>query len=260
MSKTGYAQTNLQLYAELREAKYPPADIACIRAAYELAMVLFTGRYRGSGKPFLAHLVGTASILASMHVRAPIVAAGLLHASYTQGEFGNGWSGAGPEKREWLRRAVGAEVEDLVGRYTSLRWHAHTIPKIEEGLDALDPREREVLLIRLANELEDHLDLGVLYCADARRRRDHVSASLYLCVDMAKRLGFPHLADALAQAFRETLSTELPMSLRRADSGSFVVAPASYALRWPVRLRRLLARLGGRSAASTGAAGHDDPA
>jgi (p)ppGpp synthase/HD superfamily hydrolase len=246
MTKASYAQTNLQLYGELREAAYSAADIDCIRAAYELAMALFTGRYRGSGKPFLAHLVGTASILTSMHVRAPIVAAGLLHAAYTQGDFGNGWSGVSPEKRERLRVAVGPEVEDLVGRYTSLRWHTHSIPKIHDSLEALDPRERDVLLVRLANELEDHLDLGVLYCADAGRRREHVSASLHLCVDMARRLGFPQLADALAQAFRETLSADVPMALRRGESGSFGMAPASYRLRWPVRLRRLLARLEGR--------------
>jgi len=134
-------------------------------------------------------------------------------------------------------------VEDLVSRYTSLRWQADTIPKIHERLEALDSRERDVLLVRLANELEDHLDLGALYCADAARRRDRVSASLHLCVDMAKRLGFPKLASALAQAFTETLSADVPMALRRGDSGSFVVAPASYGVRWPVRLRRLLARL-----------------
>jgi (p)ppGpp synthase/HD superfamily hydrolase len=246
VAKASYAQTNLQLYAELRAAEYSAAHIDCIRAAYELAMALFTGRYRGSGKPFLAHLVGTASILASMHVRAPVVAAGLLHAAYTQGDFGNGWSGASPEKRERLRVAVGAEVEDLIGRYRSLRWHSLTIPEIHDGLEALGPPEREVLLVRLANELEDHLDLGVLYCADAGRRRDHVRASLILCVDMAKRLGFPQLADALARAFRETLSADVPMALRREDSSSFVVAPASYRLRWPVRLRRLLAWWEGR--------------
>jgi (p)ppGpp synthase/HD superfamily hydrolase len=246
MAKASYAQTNLQLYADLRGAGYSAADIERIRAAYELALALFTGRYRGSGKPFLAHVVGTASILASLQARASIVAAGLLHAAYSQGEFGNGWSGTAPGKRERLRDAVGPEVEDLVGRYTRLRWQADTIPKIHERLEAMDSRERDVLLVRLANELEDHLDLGALYCADAGRRRDQASASLDLCVDMARRLGFPELATALAQAFTETLSADVPMALRRGDSGSFVVAPASYGLRWPVQLRRLLARLQGR--------------
>ena len=246
MAKASYAQTNLQLYAELREASYSASDIECIRVAYELALALFTGRYRGSGKPFLAHVVGTASILASIQARASIVAAGLLHAAYNQGEFGTGWSGAAPDKRQRLRDAVGPEVEDLVSRYTSLKWQADTIPKIHERLDALNSRERDVLLVRLANELEDQLDLGALYCADAARRRDQVRGCLHLCVDMAKRLGFPELATALTQAFTETLAADVPMALRRGDSGSFVVAPASYALRWPVRLRRLLARLEGR--------------
>ena len=238
-----YSQTNLQLYAQLRETRYLPADIDCIRAAYELALLLFTGRYRGSGKPFLAHLVGTASVLASLHVRAPLVAAGLLHAAYAQGEFGNGWSGVAPEKRQRLQEAVGPEVEELVRQYTLLSWHDRTIPKIHHEIETLDSQERDVLLIRLANELEDHLDLGVLYCADAGQRREYVRASLYLSVDMAQRLGFPELADALSQAFTETLSEDVPTTLRRRESSSFLVAPASYWLRWPVRLRRLLARL-----------------
>lgn len=243
MTNRGFAQTNLQLYAELRKEQYSVPDIDSIRAAYELALPLFTGRFRGSGKPFLAHLVGTASILASLRVRAPLVAAGLLHAAYTQGEFGNGWGGVAPEKRRRLQEAVGPEAEELVRQYTLLSWNERTIPKIVLDLEALDSRARDVLLIRLANELEDHLDLGVLYCADADQRREYVRTSLYASVDMAKRLGYPSLAAALSQAFGETLSADVPPGLRRRESSSFVVAPASYWLRWPVRLRRLVALL-----------------
>jgi hypothetical protein len=63
---------------------------------------------------------------------------------------------------------------------------------------------------------------------------------------MAKRLGFPELADAMGQVLAETLSADVPPELRRGEDSSFVVAPASHWLRWPVRLRRLLARLGRR--------------
>lgn len=246
MAKSSYAQTNLQLYAELRQAGYSLGDTGDVHAAYELALSLFTGCYRGSGKPFLAHAVGTASILASLHARGPVVATGLLHAAYTHGDFGNGWRGAAPEKRKRLHDAVGLEIEDLVARYTALRWNARTIPEIRDHLDALGPLEQEVLLVRLANELEDHLELGVLYCADAGRRRDYIRSSLHLCVDMAQRLGFPQLADALAEAFRETLAAEVPTAFCRRESVSFVVAPASHRLRLTVRLRYLLARLQGR--------------
>ncbi|HEX9420428.1 MAG TPA: HD domain-containing protein, partial [Methylomirabilota bacterium] len=215
-----FAQTNLQLYAQLADLAYPERDLAMVARCYELSMTLFPGTYRASGKPFLAHLVGTAGIVAALRARAPVVAAGLLHATYTHGEFGNGWLGVSDAKRTRVRAAVGPEIEDLVARYTAFRWARATIPAIGAQLDAMTALERDVLLIRLANELEDHLDLGVLYCADAGRRRDHVSTSLHHCVDMAKRLGFPELADSLSQAFQATLSADVPMALRRGNSGS----------------------------------------
>jgi len=238
-----YAQTNLQLYAQMLGVAYPADAIDRVRAAYELALPLFTGAYRGSGKPFISHLVGTASILASVRARMPVVAAGLLHAAYTSGEFGTGWRGGAPWKRGRLVTAVGVEVEDLVTRYTALRWTAHTIPGIHDRLDAMDESERDVLLIRLANELEDHADLGVLYCSNADRRRTYVSSSLYRCVDMAARLGFPDLATALDGAFKETLSAAVPPAFRRAESESFLLAPASHGLHLAVQVRRILARL-----------------
>ena len=88
-----YAQTNLQLYRQLAERGYPTSEIASVARAYELGLRLFPGTYRGSGKPFLAHLVGTASILSTLQARMPVIAAGLLHSVYTHGEFGNGWRG-----------------------------------------------------------------------------------------------------------------------------------------------------------------------
>lgn len=246
MARLSSAQTNLQLFAVLRQTGQSTVEIACVRAAYELAMLIFAGCYRGSGKPFLAHAVGTASILASVNARAPVVAAGLLHAAYSHGEFGDGWRGPTPARRDRLRDAVGAEVEELVARYTAFIWNAATIAAINDRRESLEPLEKEVLLMRLANELDDHLDLGVLYCANAEQRREHVRSCLLPCVDVAKHLGFHGLSDALNEAFQETLSADVPAVLRRATSASFVVAPKSHRLRLSVMLRRLLARLYGR--------------
>jgi len=238
-----YAQTNLQLYAQMLRAAYPENDVDRVRAAYEFALPLFAGAYRGSGKPFIAHLVGTASILVSIRARMPVVVAGLLHAAYASGEFGNGWHGKASWKRARLVDAVGAEVEDLVTAYTALRWNAQTIAVIHDRLETMDGRGRDVLLVRLANELEDHLDLGVLYCSNAERRRAYVGSSLYRCVDMAARLGFSELANALDAAFKEILSADVPAVFRRSETESFQLAPASHGLRLGIRLRRLLARL-----------------
>lgn len=87
-------------------------------------------------------------------------------------------------------------------------------------------RTVKILLIRLADELEDHLDQGVLYCSTAEHRREYIQPSLFLSVGMAHKLGHPALASALARAFQETLSVELPAKIRRAQGHSFLLAQA----------------------------------
>lgn len=238
-----YAQTNIQLYRQLGELGYPPTDLAAVARAYELAMRLLAGVYRGSGKPFVAHLVGTASILASLRARTPVVAAGLLHAAYTHGEFGNGWRGMSPAKRGETRRAVGEEIEGLVAQYTELRWHEGTIGAIRDRMDSMTQAEKDVLLIRLANELEDHLDLGVLYLVDAESRRQYMRVHLGSCAEMAERLGAPELAAALTATFDDVEKAEVPGSLRRPADGSFLVPPASHRTRLRVAVSHLMDRL-----------------
>ena len=41
-----------------------------------------------------------------------------VHAAYTVGEFGDGQPGSSDARRQQVRRAVGAEAEELVTRYT----------------------------------------------------------------------------------------------------------------------------------------------
>lgn len=237
-----YAQTNLQLFAQLRRSGYKTADIALIHHAYALGVKLFAASFRGSGKPLLCHLVGTASVLASIHESPQIVTAGLLHAAYSLGDFGSGRMGITPAKRDRLRRAVSPEVEDLVTRYTSFAWNKDTISTILSGVRTLKPIERDVLVIRLANELEDHLDLGVLYCRNADTRREYIRSPLNKSVEMAQQLGLPELADALDNALSEVLSAQLPVSGVEARDCTFVQPPASYTLRPMIVLRLFVDR------------------
>jgi len=57
---SSYAQTNIQLFKQLRLAHYSDADLSYIYNAYQFALQIFSSRFCGSGKPFLSHLVGTA--------------------------------------------------------------------------------------------------------------------------------------------------------------------------------------------------------
>src|SRR4051812_50178326 len=93
--REAYAQTNLQLYAQLRRAGAAEQDLALVRAGYDLAMHLCPASFRGSGKPLLAHLVGTASILAAMDQSARVVTAGgVLSVFFFWGFWGGGGGGS----------------------------------------------------------------------------------------------------------------------------------------------------------------------
>jgi (p)ppGpp synthase/HD superfamily hydrolase len=238
--RDAYAQTNLQLYAQLRRSHADESDLALLRRGYDLAMHLCPASFRGSGKPLLAHLVGTASILASIGQSARVVTAGLLHAVYVFGDFGDASRGSGDARRARVRMAVGTDVEDLIFRYTQFEWNARTIPGIRQRISSLSATEREVLVIRLANELEDHLDCGVLYCGNGEQRRAYIRSPLNQSVDMARMLGETQLAEALDEAFRETLQAELPVALRNPHDFTFVQPPLSHRPRLKVAVRRYL--------------------
>jgi len=224
-----YAQTNIQLFNQLHRQGYGAADLAAVASAYELTAALMTGQFRASGKTFIAHLVGTASILVSLRAAAPIVVAALLHAAYSAGDFGDDRLGISDAKRERVRSAVGERAEDYVCRYHNLVWSDQTIRSLCDSLDGIPAIERDVVLMRLANELEDHLDLGMLYCGDQKRTWSSGSERCRLMVEIARKLGFPQLADELGRTIEETAVAVIPPALLRpnARNASFLLAPQS---------------------------------
>lgn len=225
-----YAQTNIQLFNQLHREGYRPAELETVVAAHELATALMTGQFRASGKTFIAHLVGTASIVASLHAARPIVAAALLHAAYSAGDFGDDRPGASDAKRDQVRSAVGDEIEDYVWRYHNLPWDDQTVRTVAEGLDGMTAVERGVVLMRLANELEDFLDLGMLYCGDQKRAWTSGNDRSQLTIEIARNLGYPALAGELQRTFDETAKAVVPMTLSRRAlrNASFLLPPRSY--------------------------------
>jgi len=237
---TAYAQTNLQLYRQLVALRYSVADQEYIASAHALAADLFSGQYRGSGKPFIAHLVGTASILAALKASAPVIAAGLLHAAYEQGDFGLGLLGRHGDKRAELRTVLGAEAEGYVQRYFSLRWTDEIINQLPARVDSLAPADRLVVLIRLANELEDYLDGGVLFCANSEARLARLMRIADDHVTLAQRLGQPALAEELSRAFAGNGTGPVPAGVRNRSGHSRLRVPRSYGRRYVARLRSYL--------------------
>ena len=111
-----YAQTITQLLSQLQRDGYSLTELGLVGNAYKLAVSLFTGLYRPSGKTFIAHLVGTASILSSLHAAPKVVAAGLVHAAYSHGDFG-GWSkGISSARRREVRNVLGTCIYRRMAR------------------------------------------------------------------------------------------------------------------------------------------------
>jgi (p)ppGpp synthase/HD superfamily hydrolase len=233
-----YAQTNLQLLNQLHDRGYSDADLREVFNAYQLTLELFTGQFRASGKTFIAHLVGTASILT--HLRAPskLIATGLLHAAYFQGDFGEiGKRGISETKRKRVRKKVGKEIESYIARYTALIWNETTILPIHREMDRFEECDRDVLLIRLANELEEYLDFGIIYCGDFKQQQ-YGDRQNHLIADMAEKLGYPTLAIELTNAFRMTEAANIPPELCNPIQHylSASIPPNSYQRKLPVWL------------------------
>ena len=77
----------------------------------------------------------------------------------------------------------------------------------------------------MANELEDILT-AVFCTAETVNSAARTFAFRKPSVDMARVLGETQLADALDEAFRETLQAELPVALRTPHDFTFVQPPA----------------------------------
>jgi hypothetical protein len=84
--------------------------------------------------------------------------------------------------------------------------------------------------MRLANELEEFLDLGLHYGGERRRSASSGDRRCRLMIEMAQRLGYPRLAEELARIIDESgsaaIETDFLPGQRR--NTSFVLAPLSY--------------------------------
>ncbi len=143
------AQTNLELYAQVIECGYGEQQRSRLADAYHFALQQVFPLARGSGKPFIAHLVGTASLVLASGCSDDWVIAALLHALYQRRiPFIDGL--APPERRSLLAGRVGRGVDDLVHRYTE--FESQNLPEVTG--DFINGNT-DVVTLRLADELED---------------------------------------------------------------------------------------------------------
>jgi hypothetical protein len=193
--RTPVAQTNLQLYAQALASGWPPEALARLAAGRRLAARLFASATRANSKPFLAHLIGVASLLDATGATPDVALAGLLHAAYAQGDFEGRGPGIHPHKRALVSAAIGAEGEALVVDYERFGWSRDDIARHAAASGAPAPREAILLHMRLANEIEDCLDGGLVFGGKNKYAGD--PSRLPAMQAIAARLGRPEMGDRL---------------------------------------------------------------
>lgn len=219
-----FAMTYPQLMNQAARLNVAEADLIRLRDGYELAQRLSDGLYRKEGAPFLCHLVRTASIvLVEVEGRdLDVVLATLLHAVYFLHYFERS-SRRGPRAadRRFLRTRIGERAERLVTQCGAMSWNdADSLRGYLD--DAGDSRSetRQLLLMQLANELEDHLDAAVAYAPHVAANTAYLRhGALY--VALAERLGHAILAGELREAFEACRRTEVPAAVTQSGHGSY---------------------------------------
>ena len=151
------AQTEDQLLRQVRARGWPETDQERLVTAHALGTRIFDSRRRVTGKPFLGHVVRTASFADDAGERPAVVLAALLHSAYTRGDFSDGTREVTPAKRAAVTAAAGPEAELIVLAYATFPFDYADVDALCTG-PLVEHLTRDVLAARLANLLDELLE------------------------------------------------------------------------------------------------------
>ena len=215
---------------QARQRGWDETVLSQLHHAYACAEEWFDGFYRGQGQPFICHLVRTASIVLAEEQTVEAVIASLLHSSYALGRFQNRRLEKATEaERPMLQQQVGKEVEQIILDFQQFPWYC--VEALDQHLELIDTygeKEHRLLVIRLANELEDHLDLNMAY-RGTRSFQEGIEGYGPCCVALAKRLGRIRLAGELEETFTAHREAQIPEALQTKKHFSY---------KWPGRIQK----------------------
>jgi (p)ppGpp synthase/HD superfamily hydrolase len=252
MNIRSFALTYPQLMSQAIAQGWEEPSLSRLRSGHEFAERAFAGLYRGQGAPFICHLVRSASIVLAERQPAAVVLATLLHAAYMLNTFDpRRFQRAAEIHHRHLRDSIGPDVESLIQSYDRLPWYtAAAFEGHMQHLESYSGSMRQVLLMRLANELEDHLDLAMAY-RGAYPFRERIASFGNAAVELAVRLGHVELASELRETFDAHLKSQLPAIVQRQRRKAYVVPARGWLVKSPWQRARtesklLLQRLAGR--------------
>jgi hypothetical protein len=153
-----WPQTIVELDQVAKSLRWSTSDILRLWSTHDYLSTLFSGRYRGSGRPFINHLVGTAGLSLMSGGDLSEVLLCYAHAAFEQGEFGHVKQGPTSKNRRDLRFHIGAKAEALVFNYNRLDWLTAVRRFNDCPSSPLIDHQSAVLAARIFNQLDDSLD------------------------------------------------------------------------------------------------------
>lgn len=169
----------------LASAYLQGVDLSPLCKAYEFACERHEGQRYVTGEPYIDHLLAVASTLASMKLDLDTIIAGLLHGVIKER------AGTLDE----LKKRFGESVANIVTgttRITNVRYNTqlvHEAENIRKLLLAMGADIR-VLLVKLADRLQDMLSLDVV---DEAEQRARARETMDLYAPLASRIGIEWL-------------------------------------------------------------------
>lgn len=220
MGRTELEQTPFGLLAQARNRGYMPNDLHTIANVLQLAMRLSNGGYRSCGRPFINHLIGTASVLVHYGCEVRTILAALLHAAYTHSIPHDA-----PDPTAIAQQIMGAlqtintSLEHSVRAYTLRQTRYPVMLQREAGSELLMPVEdAELLLLETANAIDMYLSLEVEATGQPEPQDPQLlDAMLRVC----NTLGLPGMGQSLLDARKAELSTKTPRPQFHPQPGSF---------------------------------------
>jgi hypothetical protein len=240
-----WSQTILEIESDARASGWSPEEIQQLWKVHGLMARLFSGRYRGSGRPFISHLAGTAALALRHGGGVAEVLAGYGHAAYDQGEFGRVRRGASAANRREVRKAVGDAAEALIADYGGLDWEGmdgFARRRNTDEVRALSGHEKQILFLHIVNELDDSFDYGAYdatWCEGCLGRMEAGA-------EFADMLAYNGLADQLRARVAQVRSSGLDPAKGGRRKRSETIRNLSSQPRYLLKLTRRVLRLMGK--------------
>lgn len=143
------------------ESGYTIEELEVFANAYIIAMEHTNGMYRPCGRPFINHLVGTASVLLFYGCSMRLILAGLLHAL-----FGHGARLCSSDAERAIEQvcqlgSVGRQAARLVQLFSERAKLLDEAERSGRGLAEISTDLASLYLLEAANEVDMHLSLEV---------------------------------------------------------------------------------------------------